>query len=289
MKRRLRGFLKRVRACQMVHSLARGRLQAMTWLVTLSLWIGGGGLDAAVPHLMNLQGRLTDPSGNPITVPTQVDFQLFAGGSANDTTAGTLVYREIGTVNPSPDGTYSYQVGSGNSIGNFQLNGATVDISQPLFLQMTVSGQALLPRLQLVATPYSLAAETVADSAVTTQKIADGAITSTKFGPDAQLMLIPSGMVAIFPGGCPNGWTRFADLDNLFAMGSPNYGATGGSATHTHTLGAASDVAQNQWLFGDPQGSGSHPENFALADHTHSISTESNLPPYKAVIYCKKI
>jgi hypothetical protein len=80
---------------------------------------------------------------------------------------------------------------------------------------------------------------------------------------------------------------------NLYAVaaipqGMATYGATGGSATHSHSLGLPTHVENGDWLFGNPQGSGSHPANFALADHVHSVSTASNLPPYVTMVFCQK-
>src|SRR5438309_1822763 len=70
---------------------------------------------ASVPNLINLQGRLTDVSGNPIQSPTQVEIRMFQGGDANSADSGAMVYREIATITPGPDGAYAYLLGSGSA------------------------------------------------------------------------------------------------------------------------------------------------------------------------------
>jgi hypothetical protein len=89
------------------------------------------------------------------------------------------------------------------------------------------------------------------------------------------------GMIAMFADSCPAGWTRFAALDNRFPMGGMSYGTVGGSATHNHggwtgkpSAILASDAGAN---FGSP-----------APDHLHSISPDSNIPPYLTVVFCQK-
>ena len=57
---------------------------------------------------------------------------------------------------------------------------------------------------------------------------------------------IPSGMIAAFDVACPAGWTRYAQLDNRFPLGSASAGATGGSSTHSHgTSGSAAGAGSH--------------------------------------------
>ena len=52
---------------------------------------------------------------------------------------------------------------------------------------------------------------------------------------DPTVPLVPDGMVAIFPGGCPGGWSPFGDADGVYLRGGggPGYG---GFATHKHVM-----------------------------------------------------
>jgi hypothetical protein len=299
---------------------------------TILLCLSSLPLYAAVPLLINVQGRLSDTNGNPITVATQVEFRLYLGGSALQADAGTLIYDEVNTIIPASDGTYSYIFGSGSVLNGSQLNPSIFDTTQPAFLQMDIAGQALLPRLQIVAVPYALesaavvpgsitsasiaaggvATNNIAAGAVTTTQLSTGAVTEANLDATTLSYLVPSGLIGVFAQDCPSGWTRFSALDNFFPMGGSSYGATGGSATHTHTIsmdgahnhggstGQSTVNDDNQWLFGDYQGSGSHSDNLADATHVHSISTDgahnhggatgpaSSLPPYMTVVFCQK-
>lgn len=47
---------------------------------------------------------------------------------------------------------------------------------------------------------------------------------------------MPSGMIAMFDGACPDGWSRFEPLDGRFPRGAAMGGHVGGSETHGHTF-----------------------------------------------------
>ncbi len=46
----------------------------------------------------------------------------------------------------------------------------------------------------------------------------------------------PAGMIAMFEGACPEGWTRYAPLDGRFARGASQSGAVGGEEEHVHSF-----------------------------------------------------
>ena len=56
--------------------------------------------------------------------------------------------------------------------------------------------------------------------------------------PQYVLASAVSGMIAMFAGACPNGWTRYTALDGRFPKGAPSGVTsplnTGGSTTHSH-------------------------------------------------------
>jgi hypothetical protein len=54
---------------------------------------------------------------------------------------------------------------------------------------------------------------------------------------------IPSGLIAIFDTSCPAGWTRYANLDNRFPLGSSGAGAIGGANSHGHSFSATTNNA----------------------------------------------
>jgi hypothetical protein len=221
-------------------------------------------------------------------MPTQITFQ------------GTLKQKGV-PVNTTKNMQFSFVDASGASIpattpisvANVQVTNGLFAVQLPIdptipweqyspFIQVSVEGQILSPNQPLNANLYAVAA-------------------------------IPQGMISLFATNCPVGWARFTVLDSAFPMGGAVYGATGGSATHTHGIstdgahnhggatGGSTVNDNNQWLFGDPQGSGSHANNFADAAHKHGISTDgahnhggatgvaSSLPPYVTMVYCQKL
>jgi hypothetical protein len=93
---------------------------------------------------------------------------------------------------------------------------------------------------------------------------------------------IPQGMIAIFAGPCPTGWSSFAPLNNnsAFPMGGNTYGATGGSATSNTDSGV---------VFISGQGGGSFVSDWKRADNGKPGSPASTLPPYLTVVYCQKL
>lgn len=224
-------------------------------------------------------------------MPTQITFQ------------GTL--KESGVpVNGNRNMQFSFVDGSGGTIpgtspipiANIQVTNGLFAVQLPLdptvnwalyspFIQVSVAGQILSPNQPLTANLYSMVANTVVD----------GAVTVAKLDPGVQGTLTPSGMIAMFASACPTGWSVYQALQGRVPVGNDptnaaqfSIGETGGNLTHSHTLGAPTSIANGQWLFGDPQGSGSHPDNLALANHVHSVSTESSLPPYATVMFCVK-
>jgi len=98
--------------------------------------------------------------------------------------------------------------------------------------------------------------------------------------------LAPSNIVLITDVLPPYGWTRFTDLDNRFARGASSYGGTGGASTHTHTVtigtGGPSSTQQRDG------GCTSVPSTTHTHSCTATTSTQSNLPPYRNVIFAQR-
>jgi hypothetical protein len=85
----------------------------------------------------------------------------------------------------------------------------------------------------------------------------------------------------------PLGWTRFSALDDKLPRGASAYGATGGAASHTHSVSIATGgpSATKCGLSGSQTGGG--------YNHTHSCSSQttnavSNLPPYTTAIFAQR-
>lgn len=106
---------------------------------------------------------------------------------------------------------------------------------------------------------------------------------------------VPSGMIAMFDAACPTGWSRFSALDSKVPMGAAAYGSSGGSSTHTHTMslqapwGPLAGFSTN--CGSAPCGSGTGLAMFGAVSVyvlPQIASTESSLPSYLTVVWCKK-
>lgn len=93
--------------------------------------------------------------------------------------------------------------------------------------------------------------------------------------PSGAIAMFDEAAIASFGGACPQGWTRFTDLDSRFPVGAPA-GKTGsgdlttvGSSTHTHTY---TDVVAH-----------SHTVPSVVASTNNTGSHSHNLKEYNAV------
>jgi hypothetical protein len=157
------------------------------------------------------------------------------------------------------------------------------------FIQVSVEGQTLTPNQPLTSNLYSIVSQTVVNGAIGTAQLAAGAVTNVQLAtasvtaanldPSVVSITIPSGLIAMFAGPCPAGWSRFTTLDNAFPMGSATYGTSGGSATLATGRGV---------VFGSGQGSGSFQTSWINGDLTLQNLPVSILPPYVTMVYCIK-
>jgi len=124
---------------------------------------------AALPGTINFQGYLTDSSGAPVNSPPDVSitFRLYTteGGAS-------MVWEETQAVTLNK-GLFSVELGAVNPLN-------LSDFDTPLFLGITVEGDAeMTPRQLLSNTGYSLRsqlADSVLDNTITSLNIEDGAI-----------------------------------------------------------------------------------------------------------------
>jgi hypothetical protein len=252
----------------------------LTLLAFLSLTAGPL---AAISSQITFQGTLKQ-DGVPVNTNKNLQFSFVDGTGATIPGTSPIAVANVQVTN----GLFAVQLPIDPTI-NWQAY-------QP-YIQVSVEGQILSPNQPLTSNLYSIVSQTVvngaigtaqiAAGAVTTAQLAAGSVTTAQLDPSVQLITVPSGMIAMFAGPCPTGWSRFSALDNAFPMGGVNYGATGGSATHSHTLSAPSDTS-NGVVFTSGQGSGSTWQDWGRADHVHTVSTSSNIPPFLMVVWCQK-
>jgi len=139
---------------------------------------------------------------------------------------------------------------------------------------------------------------------------------------------LPSGMIAMFDRECPDGWTRYAEMDRRFPRGALQAGELGGGEEHAHsfdiTARTSKDgnhihmLAMGEEIVVDPGTWGyvgifkgnlqafeqagkdrsKAPRAKAVTDqdgaHDHMISVQgesaatTSLPPYLNLVFCRK-
>jgi len=252
----------------------------LIWSVALGLMSSGLPTNVeAIPSKINYQGTLKE-KGVPVNGSKDMRFRI-------TNSDGTQVYWS------SP--SMAVNVVNGLFSQELQPTGVNWQTVTP-FMEVSIAGQALTPREPINAGVYALVSANVTDGAITPAQVATG------YG------LVPSGMIGLFAGPCPSGWTRFTALDDRFPMGSSTYGAIGGSQDHTHSISAAGahnhtvtalsalekSVPSAKWqLNASPSGwvpeVPSHETDISgVHNHGGQTAQSSNLPPFRQIVFCQK-
>lgn len=126
-----------------------------------------------IPQTMSYQGVLTGSNGEPVANANyEIIFKLY-----EDTMSQTAIWEENQSV-AVVNGLFNAILGSTNPLA--------LTFDRPYWLGVTIgSEEELNPRTPLTTSPYSFSAATVADSAITTDKLADGAVTKEKLAVGA--------------------------------------------------------------------------------------------------------
>lgn len=248
---------------------------------------------AAVPRLINYQGKLTDTSGVPLNGSYAITFRLYDALSG-----GNMLWEETQQV-VIDKGIVGILLGS---VVNLNL---AFDI--PYYLEIKVGTEVMSPRQQIASSAYAI----TADNGVPRGMIAmwSGSVTG-----------IPSGWALC------DGTNGTPDLRDKFVKSIPNNtanpGVTGGSSTHNHavtvdghvltmdempkhnhvssnyngsgnSLGYATTNAPphgdtNYWNFNNP-GYSSYVGGNSGHSHTASSVNASSLPPYYELAFIMKL
>ena len=226
---------------------------------------------AAVPHLINYQGKLTDSTGKPVVDNTYaVTFKIYDNSAGNSSlwseTQSVLVQKGIfsvmlGGVTPFP---------------------STLTFDKQYYLGIQVGQDAQMsPLQQLTSCGYAF----MADNAMSVPK---GIITMW------------SGSIATIPPGWAlcDGTNGTPDLRNRFIVGAGSsyaVGATGGEATHTLTI---NEMPAHTHTYAKETGAscnigGSNtPASQQISTATSSTGagqSHENRPPYYALAYIMKL
>ncbi|MCE5228324.1 hypothetical protein LLG95_01840 [bacterium] len=128
-------------------------------------------LSFAGPGLIQYQGRLTDPAGNPVTTPVSITFTFWSAATGGTQLGGT--YYDTDTVTPNSQGLFSAMIGdeTGAKIPDSVFN------SPQVWLNVKIGSENLSPRKQLVAVAYAF--QSASSALATTATTAISAKTAT--------------------------------------------------------------------------------------------------------------
>lgn len=125
-------------------------LMRVVWILflvfSLHLTLFTSHSSAAVPRLINYQGRLTDASGDPLTGSYDVTFRIY-----DALTAGNLLWEEIHTGVVIDNGIFSTLLGSVTALN--------LAFDNPYFLEIKVGAEVLSPRQQIASSGYAIRSE----------------------------------------------------------------------------------------------------------------------------------
>lgn len=167
------------------------------------------GADAAVPHLINYQGRLTDTSGAPLNGSYNLTFRIY-----DAETAGNLLWEETHSGALIQKGIFGILLGS---IKNLDL-----PFDKPYFLEIKVGAdEPMTPRQQITASAYAIRAERLVDEPLPTARGGTGA-TAAANTANGVVVLDASGFIRNSPisnsAYAANNITRAADCSSYADM-----------------------------------------------------------------------
>lgn len=109
---------------------------------------------AAIPHLVNYQGKATDKSGMPLNGTYNLTFRIY-----NAETGGTPKWSETQAGIPISNGIFQVQLGSTTTLN------LPFDESYWISIEINTDGE-MTPRTRLASVPYAYRAESLADTPV---------------------------------------------------------------------------------------------------------------------------
>jgi hypothetical protein len=107
---------------------------------------------SSIPQEVNYQGRLTDDAGNPITGTRDMTFAIY-----DAEIGGTQFWSESQTGVQITDGLFNVILGSLTPISN-------IPGGPDCYLEISIAGAPVTPRIQLVSVLYALKADAAKDA-----------------------------------------------------------------------------------------------------------------------------
>jgi hypothetical protein len=111
---------------------------------------------AAPPLVISYQGQLTSPSSVPLGGTAAIIVKIYptlTGGGCQSGSGDCPLYGETQTAVPLQNGTFNLLIGTGTGTSGSLTNVAGAATA---FLELTVNGETLTPREQLVSAPFSV-------------------------------------------------------------------------------------------------------------------------------------
>ncbi|MDQ7779725.1 MAG: hypothetical protein RDV41_08435, partial [Planctomycetota bacterium] len=127
---------------------------AFAVLLLLMLMTGPPAAAQTSQELMNVQGRLFDNGGNPLTGNQNITFRIY---DAATTPPGNLLFAEGPVVVATNNGYYNYNLGS-NTGGGIPDN---VFTNPNIWLEIQIAAEILTPRTRMVSSAYAFNADMV--------------------------------------------------------------------------------------------------------------------------------
>ncbi|MFA6431744.1 MAG: hypothetical protein WCV91_05145, partial [Candidatus Margulisiibacteriota bacterium] len=194
-------------------------------LFTIPAW-------SSVPGKLSYEGRLTDTAGNPITTAKTIEFKLY-----DSLTGGNVIWGpESHSVTPDSQGVFSAILGETVNMTAAVFNNAT------RYLELSVAGETLSPRSQIVASGYSF-------MSANSQGVEDGTITRAKAasGQFVKSIIAGSGVTVSGDEGSGTGNVTLTATGTGGGTGTVSQvntgnGLTGGPITSTGTLAINTNI-----------------------------------------------
>lgn len=124
-------------------------------ILTFLLWTMDYGLltaNAAVPHLINYQGRLTDTNGSPLNGSYSITFRIYDAESA-----GNLLWQGTYASVSITKGIFNILLGDVSDTG---FNFSNLAFDKPYWLEIKVGTDApMAPRQRITSAGYAISAE----------------------------------------------------------------------------------------------------------------------------------
>ncbi len=178
---------------------------------------------ASAPNIISYQGRVLNANGIPVTdTSVNMIYQLYTASSGgtcvwsnSSASCATATARSVTLT----DGLFSEPLGD-TTASYAAISDAIFGDNATLYLQVTVGGEALSPRKQILAAPYALNADTVdgldadTDGATATALVALTSAGNVIFTGDPSGATVSTGVVYINPAAAGANETIFGIGDN---------------------------------------------------------------------------